>query len=52
MKILCDNPSKLKNALNGEFSVEYSPALDVFTPNNKILRTLRGMYFNIQYIIF
>lgn len=46
MKILCDNPSKLKNALNGEFSVEYSPALDVFTPNNKILRTLRGMYFS------
>lgn len=46
MNILCDNPSVLKEALNGEVPVEYSPALDVFTKNNEILRTLKGMYFS------
>ena len=46
MNILCDNPSVLKEALNGEYRVEYSPALDIYTPDNQILRTLKGMYFS------
>ena len=46
MNILCDNPSLLKEALNGEYRVEYSPALDIYTPDNQILRTLKGMYFS------
>lgn len=46
MNILCDNPSMLKEALGGEYHVEYSPALDIYTPDNQILRTLKGMYFS------
>ena len=46
MNILCDKPSELKEALGGDIRVEYSPALDIYTPDNQILRTLKGMYFS------
>lgn len=52
MQILCDKPSELKEALNGEFHVEYSPPLDIFTPDNAILRTLKGMYFSSKNLDF
>ena len=44
MNILCDKPSVLKEALGGNISVGYSPALDIYTPDNMFLRTLKGMY--------
>lgn len=50
MRILCDKPSLLKDALydkfNQDFSVDYSPALDIYTKNSAILQTLKGMYFS------
>lgn len=46
MNILSDKPSELKEKIGEDIRVEYSPALDMYTPNNKILRTLKGMYFS------
>lgn len=48
MNILCDKPAVLKEALGDDSNIDikYSPALDIYTPNNKILRTLKGMYFS------
>lgn len=44
MRILCDKPSVLKEALGEDYNVDYSPALDVYTKNNAILTTLKGLY--------
>ena len=44
MNILCDKPSELKAVLGGDIRVEYSPALDIYTSDNSLLRTLKGMY--------
>lgn len=46
MDILCDKPSLLKEALNDEVEVKYSPALDIYTPDNAILQTLKGLYIS------
>lgn len=48
MNILCDKPSAITEALGEEVNikVKYTPALDIYTPDNKILRTLKGMYFS------
>lgn len=44
MNILCDKPSLLSAALNDEINVEYSPALDIYTKENALLHTLKGLY--------
>lgn len=47
MNILSDNPNAIKNAINDDsIHVHHSPALDVYTKDNQILRTLKGMYFS------
>lgn len=45
MRILCDKPTQLKEALNDDtISIDYSPALDIYTKNNALLTTLKGLY--------
>lgn len=44
MNILSDKPKELKEALGGDIRVDYYPPLDVFTSDNAILRTLKGLY--------
>lgn len=51
MRILCDKPSVLKDALNAIYEdadsvvkIDYSPALDIYTKNNALLTTLKGLY--------
>lgn len=44
MRLLCDKPTLLREALNEEFPVDYSPALDIYTKNCALLKTLRGLY--------
>lgn len=44
MRLLCDKPTMLKEALNNEYSVDYSPALDIYTKSNALFKTLRGLY--------
>lgn len=44
MQILSDNPSKLKEALGEGYSVQYYPALDIYTKDNTMLQTLKGMF--------
>ena len=47
MNILCDKPNVLKDALkDSNIKVFYSPSLDIYTEKNKILPTLKGMYFS------
>ena len=45
MRILCDKPSLLKDALydkfNQDFSVDYSPALDIYTKWESLQPRLR-----------
>lgn len=45
MQILCDKPSLLKDALpDDSINVSYSPALDVISPANSLMKTLKGLY--------
>lgn len=45
MRILCDKPSLLKEALGDEsINIDYSPALDIYTKNNALLTTLKGLF--------
>lgn len=46
MRLLCDNPSVLKEALGNDetIAVDYSPALDIYTKDNALLQTLKGFY--------
>lgn len=48
MNILCDKPALLEEALGegNTIRVHHSPPLDIYTPDSKILRTLKGMYFS------
>lgn len=44
MRILCDKPSVLKNALGEGYTVDYSPTLDIYSKNSALLKTLKGLY--------
>lgn len=43
MNILCDNPKMLKEYIP-DIDVFYSPALDIYTKKNSLIKTLKGLY--------
>lgn len=44
MRIITDKPSLLKEVLGDNIDIDYSPALDIYTKDNALLTTLKGLY--------